>query len=179
MILSALYCMTFNLFTSLLIAAGLATAQDGPAGQNVAAEVRQLRVSLEHIAALAAQESSLARRWEFQQRRVDRLEAELRDLDRQVAVIASEQAKADSTIHSVEGRLTGITPDPNSPHFLQLQAEMVAPQAESRRTAVALDRIRAAQSDLGAVIRNENKKLSDLEGKLAAIEAKLASLNAK
>jgi hypothetical protein len=134
------------------------------------AEVRQLRVALQHAFATMPRVQLTLQKMQFQQQRVDRVSQRLDDVRRSIGHMADQVGRAQARRQELETRL-GSEQDPNMKR--QLAAEFEGMSRAVEEQSIIEQRMRAEEAEAQQALRTEEARLSEIAEQLEQLEKRL------
>lgn len=158
------------IFGSCLVAWAQSPSADPPTLQSLLSEVHQLRVVLEHSAALAPRIQIVVERLKLQQEQVARTSRELADLRDRLDHSRGELLRVQQRAQSLEGSETQET-DPNKRHDLDEALRMIKLDAEQMEKSTL--QLQAREGELAGQLQSDQARLTELNDRLDQIERAL------
>lgn len=143
--------------------------------QNLLAEVRQLRLSVERSASLMPRMQLTLTRFQMQQERVDRIAGELKDFRSTMKQALSNKERAAAQIKELESQTGQI--DPQQRSQIEMTKKEFASQLEAWVQSEQQDRVQ--ELELATRLQAEQAKLDDLSEQLNALDKKLQQVQAQ
>jgi septal ring factor EnvC (AmiA/AmiB activator) len=137
--------------------------------QNLLAEVRQLRLSVERSASLMPRMQLTLTRFQMQQERVDRIAAELKEFRSMMKQAVFNKERAAAQIKELESQTGQL--DPQQRSQIEMTKKELASQLEAWGQSEQQERVQ--ELELSTHLQAEQAKLDDLADQLNALDKRL------
>ena len=144
--------------------------------QSLLDEVRQLRQTVQRVAAVDVRVQLVLEQMQLQQQQLNRASSRLDDIRKQIADLLTHEAEVASNLQGIEARL-GEEKDPKTVSELQQEQaqfkEWLTQQFPAREA-----QLRAQEGDAATLLQNEQNKWQELSDQLSALTQVLGTASA-
>jgi len=133
-------------------------------------EVRELRLAVEHLAAVNGRQQVILQQMQLQGERLSHASMELEDVRKQIQDVSTQQGDMSRALENIEARLAQEV-DPK--RISELQGQQADFKIRTEQLATQESRLRVQEADAENLVKTEQNKWQDLSDQLSTLTQSL------
>ena len=129
-------------------------------------EVRELRLAVEHLAAVNGRQQVILQQMQLQGERLSHASMELEDVRKQIQDVSTQQGDMSRALENIEARLAQEV-DPK--RISELQGQQADFKIRTEQLATQESRLRVQEADAENLVKTEQNKWQDLSDQLSTL----------